>query len=206
MFCVSVENTGLTVLPTHRMVKAPGEFDAQEFAAALEERFEVEAVDVPGATHLQELYAPHQERGDCIGCFVREQKLMLLRPRGDVLEDLKPHWPEALRRLPVAQLHGAILEPLMDIPPAAGSSHERQSFTQDVENLFWAVESTRFDAGFLLPPTQPQMVIDVAEQGERMPPKSTYFYPKIPSGLLFYPYEGGRYTPRVPGQETTGED
>jgi uncharacterized protein (DUF1015 family) len=86
----------------------------------------------------------------------------------------------------------------MDVPAEAGSQHPRLSFTQDVENMFWAVESTRYDAAFLLPPTRPETVVEVAGGGQRMPPKSTYFYPKIPSGLVFYPYEGGRYCPRAP--------
>jgi uncharacterized protein (DUF1015 family) len=108
-----------------------------------------------------------------------------------------------MRGLPVAQLHTGILEPLLDVPTEAGSGHPRLAFTQDIESMFWAVESTRYDAAFLLPPTPPETVIEVAGGGERMPPKSTYFYPKIPSGLVFYPYEGGRFTPSTPAPATT---
>jgi uncharacterized protein (DUF1015 family) len=198
MFCVSVANSGLAVLPTHRLVKGPEDFDQEAFVAALAEDFDVEVVEVPGATHLEGLFAPHQGQGGCIGCYVRGQKLLVLRPRGDVLAERAADCPEALRRLPVAQLHMGILEPLMDVPTEAGSGHPRLSYTQDVESMFWGVESARYDAAFLLPPTPPETVIEVASQGRRMPPKSTFFYPKIPSGLVFYSYEGKHHTPCVP--------
>jgi uncharacterized protein (DUF1015 family) len=197
MFCVSVKNPGLVVLPTHRLVKAPDEFDADAFREAIAERFDVEEVEVPGATHLQDVFSPYQEEGNCIGCYLRGHKLLILRPHVDVLDDVADEYSEAMRKLSVAQLHRGIIEPCFDVPTEAGSTHDRLSFTQDVENMFWSVESGRYDAAFLLPSTQPAQVLEIASGGERMPPKSTYFYPKIPSGLVFYPYEV-RHTPKVP--------
>jgi uncharacterized protein (DUF1015 family) len=52
-----------------------------------------------------------------------------------------------------------------------------------------AVEEGRADAAFFMRPTPVEQVREVAESGEPMPPKSTYFYPKVPTGLVFNPLE-----------------
>jgi uncharacterized protein (DUF1015 family) len=58
-------------------------------------------------------------------------------------------------------------------------------YSKSAEEARAAVESGRYDAGFFLRPTPIDQVRDVAEAGESMPPKSTYFYPKVPTGLVF---------------------
>lgn len=193
MFCVSVANSGLNILPTHRLAMADGDFDVDAFKATVAERFEIETRKIDGATHLEPIFRPYSEQGNCLGCFVREQTLLVLRPRPGAFDDIALDAGETLKALPVAQLHFGILEPLFGIPTGAGSGHPRLEFTQDIESMFWAVESLRFDAAFLLPPTDPATVIKVAQDGNRMPPKSTYFYPKIPTGLVFYPYDGQEF-------------
>jgi uncharacterized protein (DUF1015 family) len=55
--------------------------------------------------------------------------------------------------------------------------------------MYWQVESRRYDAAFYLPPIQPATVEAIARAGERMPAKSTFFYPKICTGLAFFPFE-----------------
>jgi uncharacterized protein (DUF1015 family) len=67
-------------------------------------------------------------------------------------------------------------------------SHQRGlAYTQSSEEARSLVESGEYELAFLLRPTPVEQVKAVAEAGETMPPKSTYFYPKVPSGLLFNP-------------------
>ena len=89
----------------------------------------------------------------------------------------------------MAHLHYAILALHFDLPAAPSAEHPRLAYSKDVETMFWGVEAGRFDAGFFLPPTDTAVVREVALAGDQMPPKSTYFHPKVDSGLLFYPYE-----------------
>ena len=58
-------------------------------------------------------------------------------------------------------------------------------YSKSFDDAREAVESGRADAGFFMRATPVQQVQEVAESGESMPPKSTYFYPKVPTGLLF---------------------
>jgi len=197
--CVSVRNAGLKILPTHRLVKADGDFIPEAFLESLAERFEIERIKVAGAAGLEPLFQAALARGVRLGCYVRQQTLYLLTPRNaDPLADLLPDAPPELRALAVTQLHYAILDPLFAIPVDAAALHPRLEFSQDVQAIFWAVESMKYDAAFLLPPTDADTVTKVAASGHRMPPKSTFFFPKVPSGLLFYPFEGAEHLPHLP--------
>ena len=199
VYCVSVANRGLAILPTQRLVKAPEAFDTEKFLHLVAQHFAVERLEVPGGASLEAVFEPYSDAGDCIGCYLRQQLLCILRPRtGGRLEEMLPRGSSAWQGAPVVQLHYAILEPFFDIPTDASKGHPRLLFTQDIEAMFWEVESARHDAAFLLPPVKPATVVNIAMSNERMPPKSTFFCPKIPSGLIFYPFEGGPYLPVMP--------
>ena len=81
-------------------------------------------------------------------------------------------------------LKGALGMTEDDIARQAGVSYAKRS-----DDAVRAVESGRADAAFLLRATPVEQVREVAEAGESMPPKSTFFYPKVPTGLLFNPLE-----------------
>jgi hypothetical protein len=188
MFCVSVDNPGLKVRPTHRLVTYPEGFQDRDLAAALRGFCHVQEarIDTPEA-----LEGAYMKLGpDQVCCFMGKGLLYVLDPpEADPLKDRFPDHDERWRRLPVVQLHHGLLEPALAIPAHAGAEHPRLAFRQNVQQVYWTVEAGGHDAGFLLPPTEPRAVQAVAEAGERLPPKSTYFYPKIPSGLAFYSFE-----------------
>jgi len=188
VFSVSVRNSGLKVLPTHRLVKKEGEFDKQAFVDAIKPHFDIGMQQVPGAKELAAAFEPHQEKGDRIGCYLRDRTLLVLRAKAGTNRPSE-QLVDPLQVLPVAQLHHDILGPHFAVPSDIKGQHDRLMFTQNVEDMYWAVESSRYDAAFLLPPPSPEHVLRVAEAGERMPPKSTFFYPKVASGLIIYPFE-----------------
>jgi uncharacterized protein (DUF1015 family) len=80
-------------------------------------------------------------------------------------------------------------EPLLDAAFVEGFAPEGVSYTPRVEEAVGAVDSGRAQAAFLLRPPTIEQVRAVAERGETMPQKSTYFYPKLTSGLLFHPLD-----------------
>lgn len=185
LYAVSARNSGLRTLATHRLVQAPEQFDRAEFLSKLGQTFEVTQSELSSPDTLERTageLGPHD-----MACYIRTEKLLLLQKRGD--DPLRGRLPEhsaRWRRLPVTLLHYAILEPLLGIPADAKSFKERLNFTPRTDQIYWSVESGRFDMAFLLPPTPTEAVEEVAQRGEKMPPKSTYFYPKIPSGLAIY--------------------
>ncbi len=199
IFCVSVENPGLLALPCHRLVRATGRFETSAFLAAVGRHFALEELPVCGPESLRKLVRSWQDTEDVIGCYLPGQRLLLLRPRpGSGLEALLPTHSAVLRRLPVTKLHYAVIAPHFGIPPEMDTAPPGLAYSHDPEEVFWGVTGARFDAGFLLPPIRPAMVDQVAQAGDKMPSKSTFFYPKIDSGLMVYPMDAGAGAPQLP--------
>jgi len=92
-----------------------------------------------------------------------------------------------LRKLDVTILHECIIEPILGIDNLI--SQGRIMYTSLAEEAINMVEKEKADAAFLVNPSSIQEIIEVAKQGLKMPHKSTYFYPKIPTGLVFNPLE-----------------
>lgn len=197
LYAVSARDKGLSILPTHRLVKAPEGFDRERFLRAVSATFLVERA--PTMTP-EELLACVRDLGPhSILCYVGPGQVFTLTDHGlDPLQVPMPERSPRWRNLPVTLLHYTILEPLLGIPAASDATEQRLLFTPDAEQVYWSVEGGRFDLAFLLPPTPVASVEAVARAGERMPAKSTYFYPKIASGLVIYPFEDADGQPAPP--------
>ena len=185
-----LETTGpLTVLPTHRIVRGLGDAGVATLHARLGEVFAVEPADRDG---LRAAFGPGGSgdgRGGRFGLWTRTGGAKLTARR----TSFEPHLPAggaALRRLDVVLL-GAALEALLGIDPSAVASSGRIEFTKSVDEAIAAVDDAKdgADAAFLLEPTPVASIAAVARDGDVMPQKSTYFYPKALTGLLINPHE-----------------
>ena len=111
---------------------------------------------------------------------------MLTAREGD--NDPRLDGSTALRRLDVTLLHGLVLEGPRSIL-RLDAHHEAEAgrlvYTKDGDEAVARVASGEFAASFLLNTTRVDEVRAVSEAGETMPEKSTYFYPKIATGLVF---------------------
>jgi uncharacterized protein (DUF1015 family) len=186
MALVNMDDPGLAVWPTHRIADAPGPFDPEAFRAALTGHFEV--LDLP-AGHASEALAGAADRPSFL-VATRDGVVKLVRLRLDV--DHAAAYPagtsEAWRSLDVATLQELVLSPLLDIHPDRPATLDRLTFSKDAHQAMRAARD--HDAVFVLNPTRMDQVAAVALAGETMPQKSTYFYPKLLSGLLFKSLEG----------------
>ncbi len=182
MALVNMGDPGLVVYPTHRIVDAPGAFDTTAFRAALSQRFT-----------LSEL-APGSHPGDALSAAADRPSFMVrtrdgvtilatLRADVDHSAAFPPGTSESWRALDVAVLQELVLSPLFDVHPDRPETLDRLSFSKDAHAALRAARD--HDAVFLLNPTRMEQVAAVATAGETMPQKSTYFYPKLLSGLLF---------------------
>jgi len=199
IFCVSVNNPGLLALPCHRLVRANGQFAPDSFAAALRQHFDVQDLPVRGPDSLVDLVRSWHDTEDAIGCLLRGPRLLVLRPRQESgIGALLPADSAVLRHLPVTKLHYAVIGPHFGMPPEAGRAPEGLTYSPDPEQVFLGVTKGEFDAGFLLPPIRPAAVEKVARARHTMPSKSTFFYPKIDSGLVFYRLDADAPAPRLP--------
>lgn len=183
MCLVALEDPGLTVFPTHRLVKGLDAERMQGLADALQRDFQATEVDAgelappPGTGPLQLGY---------IDASSRRPTRLTLKDQAIADAALAGH-SEAYRHLDTG-----ILETLL-LKGALGLSDENISHLHDFGYARTAaqaqalVESGEYDVAFLMRPTPVAQVQAVAQAGENMPPKSTFFYPKLLTGLLFNP-------------------
>jgi uncharacterized protein (DUF1015 family) len=183
MCLVSLEDPGLTVFGYHRLLTDLGEPAAQEaLAATLREHFEVS--EVP----LEDL-DPAGEPGIGVFGYVdahfrRGFRLRLTDP--DAVERALPGSSSAYRELDAAILEGLVLRGALGMSEADVEAKRGIAYTSSAQDALGAL-GARADAAFLLRPTPVEQVRAVASAGETMPPKSTYFYPKLLTGLVFNP-------------------
>jgi uncharacterized protein (DUF1015 family) len=95
-----------------------------------------------------------------------------------------------VRGLDLAILHNAILEDRLGIDPVSIATGDALAYTRSEADAIRAVASGEAKAAILVRPTRLEQLAAVASAGDVMPQKSTYFYPKLLTGLVFYPLEG----------------
>jgi len=179
----------LTVLPTHRIVRDLGEAGVATLRDGLDELFEVRPADRDGLCEAFGAGAAGHGGNGRFGLWTRDGAAILTARRG-AFSPLLPEGGPALRGLDVVLL-GAALERLAGIDREAVASAGRIAFTKSVDEALDAVDGRvdGADAAFLLEPTPVESIAAVAREGEVMPQKSTYFYPKALTGLVINPHE-----------------
>ena len=182
MALVNMDDPDLIVFPTHRVADAIGGFDPDAFRAALASHFDV--ATAPTSDPIGALAAAGL-RGPAFLTRTHDGVTSLVTLRGDV--DHTTAFParasEAWRSLDVAVLQELILDPLLGIHPDRPETLERLSFVKDATSAL--AMAGDHDVAFILNATRMDQLAHVAGGGETMPQKSTYFYPKLLSGLLF---------------------
>jgi uncharacterized protein (DUF1015 family) len=184
MCLVSMSDPGLAVFPTHRLV---GGLDAAR-KARLEELLEREfqLTEVP-----PEQLLPEGRNGDLPsfgyleGASGRSLRLELASP--EIADRALAGHSESYRRLDTAVLEKLVLEDALGFTEDDISHQRGLGYARDLVQARTLLETGEYDLAFLLRPTPVEQVQAVAAAGETMPPKSTYFYPKLLSGLLFNP-------------------
>jgi len=193
MAFVNTANVGLVVLPTHRLVKGLVNFDRAHFLSRLRKDFEIR----PYPGHSRPVRAAvisaireHQRRGKhAFGLILDGGKHYVVLLRSIRAMDDVPDRCEAWRKLDVAILHHLVLEGALGITADQVEKEAHieyvQDFPQAINEAAERVRTSDAQACFLLNPTRISEVLEVAQNGERLPQKSTFFYPKVYSGLVF---------------------
>lgn len=177
----------LTVLPTHRVVCGLGAAGIARLRDGLGDLFEVGSA---GRADLERTFGTGLAEGGRgrFGLWTRDGGA-ILSARRDAFEPWLPAGGAALRGLDVTLL-GVALERLAGIDAAAVAGGERVAYTKSAAEAAARVDAgTGADAAFLLDPTPVASISAVARDGDVMPQKSTYFYPKALTGLVINPHE-----------------
>jgi uncharacterized protein (DUF1015 family) len=186
MLLVALDDPGLLVFPTHRLLTGlKDDTDKQLAIRDLAMRdFEVEPLGDP-----RELEPPqnggHVAFGYMDSFLKRPVRLTLKDQR--IADEALPGMPEPYRRLDTAVLEALVLRGALAMSEDDISHLRGLEYSKSLADAIERVESGEADAGFFMRATPVEQVREVAEAGESMPPKSTYFYPKVPTGLVFNP-------------------
>jgi len=182
-----MEDPGLVIFPTHRLVKNVDSFSADKLLAALSRNFEVEPVK-----SAEELSKKMDHRNGsnvfgmaAIGAPAPFYFLKIKDPK--VMDTVVPDASVPSRRLDVTVLHKLILENELGIDKAKLEAFTHVEYVRHTEEAMEKLGKGGIQAVFLLNPTDVNNVRDVASLGERMPQKSTDFYPKLLAGLVMMP-------------------
>jgi len=218
MTLVNLYNPGLVILPTHRLIKNAQDEPASKNSEKntydrlpnlLKEDFEVQKYPleknksnlasfiemmsrygqedaVPSGRHSKETM-----KRPAFGLYLGDNRLYLLKLKKDAQlhEAMPKEKSKAWQNLDVSILHTSIFEKYLGIDKEEVARGEKLVYTRKAEEALEAVDRGDCRAAFLVNATRVNEVIKIAENGEKMPQKSTYFYPKLVAGLVIYSLE-----------------
>jgi len=190
VFLCSLADPGLTIFPIHRLVRGLPSFDPGSFCERLAAFFSLTPFDSGPA--LQSALRVKAGRPGSFGMVLAgEERHFLLEWReGAGLDRAEmAAIPPPLRRLDVILLHRLVLEATLGITIEAQAQQSHLDYVKDDEELFRRVGQGLAQIGFALNPTRMEQVIEVSRSGLRLPQKSTYFYPKVPTGFVLDPLD-----------------
>jgi uncharacterized protein (DUF1015 family) len=182
MCLVALQDPGLTVFPTHRLVRGLSGEQHARLAETIQKDFEV----VPTS---MDLLVPVPGDRVRIGYLGGGGPEMLTLKDQSIADAALPNHAEPYRRLDTAVLEALILKGTLGMTDDDIDHLNGLGYARDQEHALELVSSGEYDAAFFMAPTPVERVQAVAAAGESMPPKSTYFFPKVPTGLLFNPLQ-----------------
>ncbi len=179
MLLVNAEDPNLVILPTHRLLRDLPDFDSSALLVRLGRRHQVRSRN-DLADLLQALHDP--VAGHRVG--------VVLPGRYATVDLARRQTTDPVAALDVSVLHGEVFEKELGLHEGILEEERHVAYSRDARFVLDQVERGLSQAAFLLRPPAVSDVLEVARSGCVMPQKSTYFYPKPLSGLVFNPLGG----------------
>jgi len=183
MCLVALEDPGLTVFPTHRLVRGLSSERREALEQALARDFEITEIASDEVT-------PEPGRGPLALGLIDERggRARRLTLKDQAIADAAlPGRSRAYRELDTGVLEALLLKNALGLSDEDISHFNGLFYARDSAEALALVSSGEYDAAFLMRPTPVSQVSEIAAAGENMPPKSTFFFPKLLTGLLFNP-------------------
>ena len=185
---VGMQDPGLQILPTHRLIGGLSGFSIDKFRAAVGANFDVAETPLR-PDHVDELAdVLAQHPAHTFGLFDgKTKKLYTLSLKNkDVLKPFEPNQSQAWRELDVAILQRYLIEEVLQ-PTFAGGKEVTKGYTADPHEIAPQVDGNKYQIALLLRPTPLGALEQLGQHGEVMPQKSTYFFPKLATGMVIAP-------------------
>jgi uncharacterized protein (DUF1015 family) len=194
MTFVNMDDKGLTVFPTHRLIFDVADFDPRrlltqigDFFDISDYKFDAESEEPVRREFLEDVKVEGMS-AHCLGMYVAKEKtyhLLTLKDENDVDRVIKESKPRSWKALDVNILHLMILEPFLKIGPRELEAQTNVHYERYAEEALGRVKAGEYQVVFIMNPTRVSQVKEVALAAEKMPQKSTDFYPKLLTGLVF---------------------
>lgn len=183
MMLVDMENSGLVVFPTHRVLHSLPDFDAERALQSCSEHFDIRrGLDRAQAEAALANAAAADQKAFIF--YAGEDFCLLTLKDAAVMRQVLPDKSDAYRNLDVSVLHSLLLERLFGIDRENMANQKNLFYTRIADEAVAAVDGKKADCCFLINATRVDEIRRVAAAGEKMPQKSTYFYPKLITGLV----------------------
>jgi uncharacterized protein (DUF1015 family) len=187
-YCANMNDDNVVILPTHRLVRGYAHKPFLELEEALQTYFYVEQhpkTPEGKVSFLKALKAAAKKHRVIGASFKRDPRYLILRLKNKrIMQRLAKDVSAPLRELDVSTLHLLILEHILGMEPEQQEGGDTVHYFEDEETVLQTLEKEEFQAAFLLNAPKAEEVLAIAAAGEKMPQKSTYFYPKLSSGLI----------------------
>jgi uncharacterized protein (DUF1015 family) len=187
-YFANMNDDNVVILPTHRLVRGYAPQPFLQLEESLQKYFYVEQYPKTpeGRSSFVKALRSEGKKHRVIGAsFKRDPRYIILRLKNKrIMQRLAGELSAALRELDVTTLHLLILEHLLGLTREQQVNGETIRYSQDEEALLQALEKEDFQAAFILNAPKAEDILTIAAGGEKMPQKSTYFYPKLFSGLI----------------------
>lgn len=191
MVCVAMEDPGLIVLPTHRLFRNVKSFSQEDLFALLGDSFAISTVgEGPSAAAKAWTMIEMQNNQGVMALYTgKDRKWSLIRQTeagrakmDEVAADRQPEW----RALGVAILHRLVIDKLLGL-----EGHDKPKYVHEVAEVVENLENRadEFPLAALVSPATVAQIQELSLVRERMPAKSTYFYPKLITGFVFKPLD-----------------
>ena len=189
IFLANMDDPGLLVFPTHRVVHGLPSFDLPSLLERAKQFFEVTPMQLGDVQAVRNELAQRGRARPTFALVAGDGNIYYLSLLRDVSLDGVPSLagPEVLRTLDVTLLHALVIEGILGIDRAAQERQDNLRYVKDTAQALEQARAPGVQAVLLMNPTPVAHVKAVADAGEVMPQKSTFFYPKLASGLVINP-------------------
>ncbi|HSY92118.1 MAG TPA: DUF1015 domain-containing protein [Candidatus Binatus sp.] len=186
MTFVNLNDPGLLVLPTHRVVHSLNSFSVDDFQQSSRTYFELEEIDPAlDAARATALLREQGRNSTALLAVTANRAFILHSPKPAAAKFLAGLSPRQ-QALDVVQLHKCLLEGVLQLSEESIRNQQNLSYLREASEALDQVRKGAANIAFLMNPCPVSQVRDVAFAGEVMPQKSTDFYPKLLSGLTAY--------------------
>lgn len=193
MFLEDIADPGIVIFPTHRMVRSLVGYNEQAVISQLSEHFDVIRIDTEDIETSVRIKLGETTDIPCFAMYTGKEYYYILRLKSFAAADsVNADKSTAFRHLDVTVLHSLVLGKVFGMTEQDLKNQGYLSYTRDVSEAVNEVKNGTFQCCFMLNPTKIHQVKDIALEGEKLPQKSTYFYPKLITGLLMNKFNQGK--------------